>query len=60
MNFFLQYGYISTLLTFKADAQYQKKFRFDEILDEVLSKTDNNIARLQICFPLLAECEIKA
>ena len=41
MNSLLQYGYISKLLTFKANAQYilktsRKKFRFEEILDEVL------------------------
>ena len=53
MNFFLQYGYISTLLNFKADAQYQKKFRFDEILDEVLKQNRQQYRKIANMFSFI-------
>ena len=51
-NFLLQHGFISKLVTLKAEAQYlfqkfQKKFRFEETLNKVLRNANTKIRRSQ-------------
>ena len=64
MNSLLQHGYISKLLTFKADVEcllktFRKKFRFEETLDKVLKQHRQQYRKIAKIFSLLAECEIK-
>ena len=58
MNSLLQYGYISKVLTFKADAQYilktlRKKFRFEETLDEVLKQHRQQYCKIANMFSFI-------